>query len=42
MAFLEKTGEERRGAAGFVLGDLLGGALGDDLAAFGTSFRADI
>jgi hypothetical protein len=34
--------EERGGATGFVLGDLFGGALGDEVAAFGAGFGADV
>ena len=34
--------EEGGGAAGFVGGDLFGGALGDEVAAFGAGFGADV
>lgn len=34
--------EERGGAAGGVVGDLFGGALGDEVAAFGAGFGADV
>jgi hypothetical protein len=42
LAALEDGFEEGGGAAGWVVGDLFGGALGDEVAAFGAGFGADV